>query len=446
MRGLLFLLTILIHFSCLAQVSEADFYGQLCGFRQAFAIEQLYENDIQNKIISGNNTLCTEYGRNPSSVVGDAQDMPDSLRDDHFSRAFAEVLRINKNNSGVVPLRTNGERNYRSHLTSLLIGLAVSKVWPSLSLEDRVSLRTSRDCEGSSTYGKLPRFSDLSANVGDGSPVVILELKALCSLSHDFSRLLDHLPRSLVLEAFMILGASGLDLEPYVENYCSSSIDNFTLIQGSMLERIGQSYGQSGYLDGLNEIRESFGLNSVLLSEREFLSITDQNLSQEDEDALNAWKGRGYIWVSNREEFGVIGDLFSLFHEKGGSSRRPENLRRNISNLNILLDRLPAHQGLVFRGVTIKNPEEEFKLGEEFSFDRLSSTSTQISTAQIFSRQTAPGEKRVVLVLNSQSGRNIMGFGPNAGEMEVLFPPGVNFEVELVEERGGTFYVYAEER
>jgi hypothetical protein len=444
-KGFLFLLIIPFHFSCLAQMSEADFYGQLCGFRQTFAIEQLYENDIQDKIIRGNNTLCREYNLDPSSVTGDAQDMPDALKDDHFSRAFAEVLRINKNNSGVVPLRTNGEKDYRAHLTSLLIGLTVSKVWPSLSLEDRVALRTHRDCEGSSTYGKLPRFSDLSVNVGDGSPAVVTELKALCSLSHNFYRLLDRLPRSLILEAFMILGASGLDLKPYIENYCSSSTDSFALVQGSMLEKIGQSYSQSGYLDGLNEIRESFGLNSVLLSEREFLSITDQNLSQEDQDALSAWKGRGYIWVSNREEFGVIGDLFSLFHEKGGTFRRPENLGRNISNLNILLDRLPAHQGLVFRGITIKNPEKEFRVDEEFSFSRLSSTSTKIGTAQSFSRQTETGEKSVVLVLNSQSGRNIMGFGPNSNEMEILFPPGVTFVVESVEERAGTYYVYAVE-
>jgi hypothetical protein len=181
------------------------------------------------------------------------------------------------------------------------------------------------------------------------------------------------------------------------------------------------------------------------MRENEFSDITNHNLSQEDLDALFAWKGSSYIWMSNREEFGIAGDIFSLFHQKGGLDRRPGQIRKNLRNLKSLLERLPAHRGLVYRGVKSENPEKEYKVGEDFSFDRYSSTSTNLMTAVSFSQTGDASRSSVILVLLTNSGRNIIGEGPNRNEREVLFTPGSNFRVVHTMENSLGHIVYAVE-
>lgn len=394
-----------------------DFYSELCQFRKEFEVERLFREDILNEIVDGSASVChsslTEY-------------------DDKFSQALAQLMEESQKKNEFVK-----DENPHRHLKSLLIGLAMSYSWDKLSFEERLSLRTHASCDSGTSLFKLPKFSRLHENPGPGDPELEKNLGDLCL--HSFSRLLEKMPKFLILDAFYLLNESGFDTRVYKNIFCKES--KVRLNENNFFAKLYAGSNQRGSLKNLSDVKNLFGLSPQNTQKLDDDVVLNQNLSTEEIEAIKAWKGSGYIWVSNREEFGFLGDAFSFFHRNGGLHRKPDNLGKNVSQLKDTLNQLPPHEGLVFRGQNESDPEENYRVGESFEFDRLSSTSTSVNVAYDFSSD-GPGSS-VVLILLTKSGRNIMGIGPNKGEREVLFPPGVRFKVVDTVQTPYHFKVYA---
>ncbi len=413
-------------------VNAENFYSDLCEHREEFEIERLYQEDISGKIISDRPKACEvalKYN-DWNFIQFDSQSKV--FENDALSQS---IVKITQDSSGGKPAV-----GPHRHLQSLLIGLVVAHTWDRLSLDERIAFRTNASCDKATEVGKLPKFSDLSRSPGKGDSVLLANIQDLCN--DDFNVLISKLPRALFADALFILKESGYDTTPFLRAYCESFVGRFRDKKDPFFLR--QLYVESkkrGALKTMKSIRDLYGLSPTEIWDNQDKFILKQNLSEKEINAIKTWKGSSYIWVSNREEFGLLGDVFSLFHRNGGISRRPSRLGENTKMLSKTLDELPPHRGLVFRGISSKNPEEDYVVGEEIEFDRFSSTSTSVKVAYDFAGAT--GEERVVLILLSNSGRNIMGIRPNKSEREVLFPPGAKFKIIRTKRNKYTFKVYA---
>lgn len=114
---------------------------------------------------------------------------------------------------------------------------------------------------------------------------------------------------------------------------------------------------------------------------------------------------------------------------------RDENIDYMIKVLNRGLDKLPSYQGIVKRGASLpESIREAHGVGAVIEYDAFTSTSTNSGFS---------GED--MFIIQSQTGKPIMGFSQHRSENEVLFKSGTKFKVlEKREENGVYHYILAE--
>jgi hypothetical protein len=110
-------------------------------------------------------------------------------------------------------------------------------------------------------------------------------------------------------------------------------------------------------------------------------------------------------------------------------SRDPEELVRlkpYIDKATAALEDMPAHKGTVFRGVRELTPEQlgRYKPGEVITEPAFTSAST--AAEQAFAG-------KVLVVIESETGKSVELVSRYAYEKEVLFPPGTRFRVLAVD-------------
>ncbi len=117
------------------------------------------------------------------------------------------------------------------------------------------------------------------------------------------------------------------------------------------------------------------------------------------------------------------------------SDNRDENIDYMIKALNDGLDKLPSYQGVVKRGASLpESIREAHGVGDVIEYDAFTSSSTNSG----FSGQD-------MFIIQSESGKPIMGFSSHRSENEVLFKSGTKFKVLDKKEKDGVhYYIMAE--
>jgi len=104
---------------------------------------------------------------------------------------------------------------------------------------------------------------------------------------------------------------------------------------------------------------------------------------------------------------------------------------------------LPSYWGICYRGV-VWDPSI-FKVGEFPVFDYYTSASTDLAVAQRFARHppkiSNPKHKRIILTINSRSGRSLQELSLFPTEKEIVFRPFTTFQVKEVKEKPGGEFV-----
>ena len=86
---------------------------------------------------------------------------------------------------------------------------------------------------------------------------------------------------------------------------------------------------------------------------------------------------------------------------------------------------LPAHQGLLYRGINVRFSEREYRVGQPVCWASFSSASAQQSVAKEFVK----GDEGSLFFLHSTGARAISRFSKFPDEAEVLFRPNTIFEI-----------------
>jgi hypothetical protein len=113
---------------------------------------------------------------------------------------------------------------------------------------------------------------------------------------------------------------------------------------------------------------------------------------------------------------------------------QPREDVRNISELAVRgMNKLPAYQGLAFRGL-LTEPGGYFDViqpGAHIVDLAFQSASPSLKGVEAY-MNTDAGSKHVFFMIHTKSAVNIMAFAKTAPEAEVLFKPGANFRVKAV--------------
>lgn len=114
---------------------------------------------------------------------------------------------------------------------------------------------------------------------------------------------------------------------------------------------------------------------------------------------------------------------------------RDENIDYLIKVLNEGLDKLPSYRGIVKRGATLpESIRNSHGIGAVLDYEAFTSTSTNSGFS---------GED--MFIIQSETGKPIMGFSSHRSENEVLFKSGTQFKVLDKKEENGVFhYILAE--
>ena len=154
-------------------------------------------------------------------------------------------------------------------------------------------------------------------------------------------------------------------------------------------------------------------------SERGDLQPASREISEDEEGALLAYKSSESYKINDALRNGTE---LSEYHKS------------IVSNLDSALEKLPAKEGTFYRNISFDyfGGEEAFNEFIEIAesgfmvFDGYTSTSTEQDGYPV------EGDYVVSMVIEGQNGRDLEGFGANF-ESEVLFPRGMNVEVDRVE-------------
>ena len=107
----------------------------------------------------------------------------------------------------------------------------------------------------------------------------------------------------------------------------------------------------------------------------------------------------------------------------------------HIKFINEALNKLPNHEGVVFRGSKVEPVQlAKYKVGQIITEKGFTSTSTKLAVAQAFSGN-------VFYTIVSKTGKAIKDFSEFSAEDEVLFRSGTKFKVLAVENKNGKTFV-----
>lgn len=174
----------------------------------------------------------------------------------------------------------------------------------------------------------------------------------------------------------------------------------------------GSNGGSSSMSDSCSQARSNY---QSAVSTMNGYGAGSCGLNEEELSALKYYSDSGY------------GCLNSYLRS---SDNRDENIDYMIQVLNRGLDKLPSYQGVVKRGASLpESIRESHAVGAVLEYDAFTSTSTNsgFSGADMF-------------IIQSQSGKPIMGFSAHRSENEVLFKSGTKFKVLDRTEKDGVFY------
>jgi len=172
------------------------------------------------------------------------------------------------------------------------------------------------------------------------------------------------------------------------------------------------------------------------------------------ERATNVSQGQGGLQETTallgRDSFNVVDNLSDLeiasinFYTRKGDEVVNKALREDsivpgsdldqtINFMNQTLDKLPAHKGVVYRGIKGES-FDDFEVGSVYSDKGFMSTTVEplgVTFKDIAEKGALKPRRRTVLVIQSESGKYIepLTFVNFAGENEVLFKPGTRFRI-----------------
>ena len=157
-------------------------------------------------------------------------------------------------------------------------------------------------------------------------------------------------------------------------------------------------------------------------------------------EAVDAWMDACIEQVPDltRQELKAVYDYSGPQYEViNGWLRDPSmavsaDIPKTVETLNKFLDRLPPHEGTVFRGTKVPQHiiDEALRTGV-YRDPAFFSTSTKSEVAEMFMGRLKPepGEARVLFEIEEASGSNIHPMSMYAKQDEILFKSGVDFEV-----------------
>lgn len=179
----------------------------------------------------------------------------------------------------------------------------------------------------------------------------------------------------------------------------------------------GSSGGSSSSQVSCNEARSNY---QSAVSSMSSYGAGSCGLSEEELSALKFYSNSGY------------GCLNSYLRS---TDHRDENIDYMIQVMNSGLDKLPSYQGVVKRGASLPDSiREAHSVGTVLEYDAFTSTSTNHG----FSGKD-------MFIIQSQSGKPIMGFSSHRSENEVLFKSGTKFKIlDKTEKDGIHYYIMAE--
>jgi|GEM_PF-6096066 len=353
------------------------------------------------------------------------------------------------------------------NIASLLITLSISRIWDGLTEKERIDLMTNEHCDFKSDFALLPKFSDPKVQPGKGNIKGSLAVKRICQ-AQTVGDALAMLPESIVAEAMLMSTITGKNINSFAASLCYFKSQSPALVDTSFEDVLKSDITTFEAFDTYLNIVSHYGMHGKAMLSKQFYGNDDTELSERETSALKEWAGNKYFWLSNREEYGRIGDLFSRLHRNSDKYGSLENLAQTNIDLKKALETLPEHFGITYRGERRKNPENFYKVGRRFTFNTFTSTSTKFYVASHFANGSEANENydpraaqafkengtvpeedfdkihrqyrtkgfdddSVVLVIRGESGRNIMRHATYTAEREVLFSSGITFKVVAVE-------------
>ena len=128
----------------------------------------------------------------------------------------------------------------------------------------------------------------------------------------------------------------------------------------------------------------------------------------------------------------------------------PADIPETVETLNKFLDRLPPHEGTVFRGTKVPQHviDEALRTGT-YRDPAFFSTSTEPKVAEGFMKRLKPepGETQVLFEIQDASGSNIRPMSMYATQDEILFKSGLEFDiVENTKHADGSYTIKLRQR
>ena len=174
-------------------------------------------------------------------------------------------------------------------------------------------------------------------------------------------------------------------------------------------------------------------------------------------EAVDAWMDACIEQVPDltRQELKAVYDYSGPQYEViNGWLRDPSmavsaDIPKTVETLNKFLDRLPPHEGTVFRGTKVPQHiiDEALRTGV-YRDPAFFSTSTKPNVAEMFMGRLKPepGEARVLFEIENASGSNIHPMSMYAKQDEILFKSGVEFDIVDAKHADGSYTIKLRQR
>ncbi|MEO0760110.1 MAG: minor capsid protein [Cyanobacteria bacterium J06648_16] len=134
------------------------------------------------------------------------------------------------------------------------------------------------------------------------------------------------------------------------------------------------------------------------------------------------------------------GDRFLEVNQQLRSGNPTDDVKQEVQRVNRALDKMPAYEGVVYRGIRPDSIGEidgilaQFRQGESVVFPGFTSTSASESVGRNYAGLNGIGGVTVAIRSKGVNGRVVAPISRNPAEQEVLFKSNTRFRVVRVEE------------